>query len=230
MQPIRGLAELQNDIVIFFNNSKTKTAAGGDSDNYGPQGSHNRLSIFEMACLGNPEKTIQGELLCYLRSLNWNVVQEAGYLHTPGIKRNFDFVVFDTFNGDKQILCVVEIKHFSANQGSSVNLSNGLDIDYLLPRPSVPLMQIGVYTVVNGIYPVLVSPYVNGLYRFVNTYCRGGLPPRNDFLNIFGAWQSGKNWLHPVNMSSSSPTQTDFKMALGNCISGYVEYFVGVRN
>src|SRR5271155_2359801 len=66
-----------------------------------------------LVCLGNAEMTVQGELLHFLRKNNFKVVSEGGL---PGSRRRFDIMVFD--KGWKAVVCLIELKHYSANQDS----------------------------------------------------------------------------------------------------------------
>lgn len=219
------LNKLVKDVGDFFNQCSGPNSAGQVSNN--PMLTRG-MSLLEIACLGNPEKTLQGELLFHLRQLNWNVVQEIGYLHAPGMKRNPDFGIFNSFGPGKELICVVELKHYSANQGSAQQLTNALDIDYLQPRPVVPLMQIGLYTAVTAISIPLALPYTQGIYRFLNTYCTGTLPPPYFAGASFLSWSNGHSWLHGPAIGSTKPSS--FQTPGGRGISGHIEYFIGIRD
>jgi hypothetical protein len=220
------LKNLMNEVSGFFDHCNGSFSDGATSGSPAITG---RMSLLEVSCLGNPEKTLQGELLHYLRILDWNVVQEIGYLHAPGVKRSPDFGIFDSFGSHKKLICVVELKHHSANQSSAQPLINALDIDYLQPRPAVPLMQIGLYTAVTAIAPPLALPYTRGIYRFLNTYCTGTFPPSIPSGNLFfSSWSSRTSWLNMPIIGCTEPSS--FQTPTGSIVSGHIEYFIGIRD
>lgn len=214
---LRTLDELINEVGAFFANDKGIA-----------ESSLQGMSLLEIACLGNAEKTLQGELFYHLRSLNWNVVLELGYLHAPGVRRNPDIGVFDSFSTQKKLICVIELKHYSANQGSATQLTKALDSDHDLDRPPVPLMQIGLYTTVAGVSPPLGGRFENGIYRFLNTYCGGNLPPVHVGKALFSDWANGKNWLEEPLIGATG--LTSFVDESSRTISGHIEYIVGIRH
>jgi len=103
------------------------------------------LPLFELACLGS-EQSIQGELLVELRNKGYKAAIEAGYQYSKVWKlgkRCFDLFVFDDSNNT-----VIELKHYSKNQGSVKALWKGIEKDYEKTQKITPykLIQIGFYT------------------------------------------------------------------------------------
>lgn len=129
-----------------------------------------------LICLGNPERAVQGELLHYLRASNVNAVSECGLIEhrpspmKPGRRRlNPDITVFDA---DWKPQCVIELKHFAANQGTVRPLVSNMQEDLLRhtegPLGYLPIIRIGLYTEIHEIG----SSFPDGLYRFPQCYCR----------------------------------------------------------
>ena len=216
------LVRLMQDVLAFFNRSSDAATSTRQLQ---------AMPLIEVACLGNPERTMQSELHAYLRSRLWNSVCEMGYRHAPGDRGDADIALFDSFHRDKVLLCVIELKHFSANQGDACTLTAGLDSDYRLSRPSVPMMQIGLYTVVESITPPLQPEYDRGIYRFLNTYCRGTLPPRFTAGQILRDWSAttAQTWLQPFEPVIGQTPTASFWDDRNAFISGHVEYVVGIR-
>lgn len=132
-----------------------------------------------LVSLGNPEKTVQGELLSFFNSESkvYRMVSECGIFNRDQ-RRSLDLTVFDQ---NWQTICVIEMKHYSSNQGRLNYLISGLQFDLnrhdeIFEKKQIPLIQIGLYTEIVDIN----NPFVNeeekrtvagGLYRFVKTYC-----------------------------------------------------------
>jgi hypothetical protein len=141
-----------------------------------------------LVCLGNAEKTVQGELVHYLRNRNLNAIAECG-IAKVNTMRNIDITVFDS-TWD-HVICVIELKHYSANQrtnGTSAlnKLARDLAGDYRRhggnPTHALPLMQIGLLTEIFRVDPERVPDdevrsLHFGLYRFLKTYYEGPLTP-----------------------------------------------------
>lgn len=150
-------------------------AAYFGTQNEVPDPALNGLGL-RLVCLGNPEKTIQGELVHFLRQSGINAVSECGVVGE--VRRSLDVVVFD---GGWQPLCVIELKHYSANQGSLATLARNLRGDQkrhaeALVR-NLPLVQIGLYTDICSVRPEIPvadqDTLQHGLYRFLKTYYHG---------------------------------------------------------
>lgn len=131
-----------------------------------------------LVSLGNPEKTVQGELLSFFNSSNnkgYRMVSECGIFNRD-LRRSLDLTVFDQ---NWRAICVIEIKHYSRNQGSLKALINGLALDRTrhvkIFGKKIPLIQIGLYTEVVDISIPFENDeerrkFANGFYRFVKTY------------------------------------------------------------
>ncbi len=125
-----------------------------------------------LVCLGNPERTVQGELVHHLRKSGYNAVSECGI--SNGVDRySPDIVVFDD---DWNAQCVVELKHHSANQGSINPLVYGMLADLAGhkegPHGSLPLIQIGLFTEISGPFDRTKDAHPLGLYRFLSSYVK----------------------------------------------------------
>lgn len=216
----RTLQDLQNDVVSFFR-----------------QTNNTSLDLFEIACLGKPELTLQGELLHHLRAAGWLCVQEAGYRAPVNgsnklESRNLDILVFDRTDKYFDTKCCVELKHFSANQGSSTTLIAGLEADYARPRPhhpgALPIMLIGMYTTIHSYSSRPAAP---GLHRFGRAVC--GPVRSSSFHTEFSVWKTktASQWLHgPEILSRSTGIPTHHcVLQSGEQLDGWVEACVGIR-
>lgn len=221
-QNLELIFNLRKDIIEFFDRS---------SDIAESTIKLQAMPLIEVACLGNPERTIQSELHAFLRSRAWNSICEMGYRHSLTDRGNADIAVFDSFQEEKVLLCVIELKHFSANQGDANTLVAGLNKDYRLSRPAVPMIQIGLYTAVESITPPLRLPYDRGIYRFLNTYCRGILPPKFKAENVLRDWitATASSWLQPFDPVVGKTATASFRDDRNNFVSGYIEYMIGIR-
>jgi hypothetical protein len=126
-----------------------------------------------LVCMGNAEMTVQGELLHFLRKNDFNAVSEAGL---PGSRRRFDIMVFD--KQWKAVVCLVELKHYSANQDSKripalpklfLHLNEDSERHNDFPGIAHPLIQIGLFTELLVPTP-RVTPDTHSFYRFLGSY------------------------------------------------------------
>lgn len=91
------LDQLMKNVEDFFKENRYSNLNADGIDKSTNPG----MSLLEIVCLGSPEKTIQGELLFYLRCSKWNVVQEVGYRNAFLKRRNSDLAIFDSFFSNK---------------------------------------------------------------------------------------------------------------------------------
>lgn len=129
-----------------------------------------------LLCLGNPERSIQGELYSYLRSSRVNAVAECALSSDSSdlcSRRNIDIVVFDDQWNPS---VAIEIKHYSGNQGRINTLLANLEEDLNKHKESaavsLDIIQLGIYTSIQAIDESDISKICeNGFYRFLSTYC-----------------------------------------------------------
>jgi hypothetical protein len=125
-----------------------------------------------MVCLGDAERTVQGELLHYLREAKFNAISECG-LEELESRKNRDIIVF---RDDWFPACVIELKHYSANQGTTKRLVTEMNKDTARhingPQRQLPLVQIGLFTEIAERFDPHVTPTQFGLYRFLASYCK----------------------------------------------------------
>lgn len=130
----------------------------------------NTSSGVRLVLLGNPELTVQGELLNHLKVSGFeNSVMECGLENDNDI----DIIVFDTRWKPK---CAIELKHRTSNQGPLRQLIRNLDKDRQKhqhgPLSGLPLLQIGLYTCISARTTPFIAP--GGLYRLLSAgYYRG---------------------------------------------------------
>lgn len=153
-----------------------------------------RECLLRIACLGNAEKTIQGELLAYLRSVGIFAISEAGFRKKNSasppatVDRHIDILVFRKKDNAQESapIVAIELKHYSAHQRAVSYLCDGLDEDYCKSKTcsstclpsSVALIQVGVYTEIFAVDPWPVVPGRTPMqslhdfefYRFIYSY------------------------------------------------------------
>jgi hypothetical protein len=116
-----------------------------------PRAADMKGSLLRTACVGNPERTIQGELLAYLKSRDQNAVLEYR-LHSfasslGGFWKNGRSVDIMVLDDDFARVCAIELKHYSRVQSSLQPLLSFLEQDRRkYEGVDVPLIQVGVYT------------------------------------------------------------------------------------
>jgi hypothetical protein len=168
-----------------------------------------------LVSLGNAERTVQGELVYYLRSKGLNAVSECGV--TDGSSRcSLDIVIFDE---EWTCVCAVELKHYSANQGKVDALTHNMGSDVSRhkdgPQGLLPLIQIGLYTEISECFDIKKYSPAFGLYRFLISYFKG--QPA----------QTIENQLLPPNFKGrlTAPALSRFSLA-GSTVVGRVGWIV----
>lgn len=103
------------------------------ANEYFPSTSSNGQAVeslgLRLLCLGNPERSIQGELHFYLRSHGVKAAAECALSSNSSnsrSRRNIDIVVFDDQWNPS---VAIEIKHYSGNQGGINTLLKNLKKD-----------------------------------------------------------------------------------------------------
>jgi hypothetical protein len=148
---------------------------GADSSQVAPIDELRRRGL-RLITLANPERTVQGELVHYLLDKKANAVSECG-IADDSARYSADVVVF---NADWLPICVIELKHYSANQGKIDALLHNMAADAARhregPQGLLPLLQIGLYTEIANAFHRRENERAYGLYRFISTYYNG--PPR----------------------------------------------------
>lgn len=119
------------------------------------------------------ERAVQAELVHYLRAAGQSAVAECGLLSDTA-RHTADIVVFDR---EWAPLCVIELKHFSANQGPIDALVRNMIDDAHRhahgPQAPLPLIQLGLYTEITAAFPRETYERPFGLYRFLAAYFKG---------------------------------------------------------
>lgn len=119
------------------------------------------------------ERGAQGELVHYLRAAGLNAVAECGLLSDTA-RHTADIAVFDR---EWMPIGIIELKHFSANQGPIEELMHNMSEDARKhargPQAPLPLIQLGLYTEITAAF--LPETYARpfGLYRFIAAYFNG---------------------------------------------------------
>lgn len=228
--------DVYNQIKIFFSNP--------------------HLPILEQLCRGKPEKIIQKLLFAYLQgSFGLSRVKaEVKYTcHIPLLTGNKSYTVIDFIVLDenlRDIICCIELKHYSANQGPLQRLLNGiarsgkqqrfhLDEDFEKCRPCVSLIQIGVFSAIEDITSTVPAAAFSG-YPFIKSYVLKrnetyALPKSTywaDAQKEFKSWKSLSRYTTPklpatINDLIHGTTQT-FAVSPTVQVTGRVNYFIGL--
>jgi hypothetical protein len=127
-----------------------------------------RADGLRLVTLGT-ERAVQGELVHHLRAAGVKAVAECG-IASDLARHTADIGVFD--QGWRPI-CIIELKHFSANQGDIDELLSNMRADMRKhARGLLPLLQLGLYTEITAAFSRdFPRPY--GLYRFLAAHFRG---------------------------------------------------------
>lgn len=173
--------------------------------------------------LGNPERTVQGELVHYLRARGFLAVSECGVYRQDSARRNLDIVVFA--GEDWAPLAVIELKHYSGNQGSPEKLASDLQKDtdkHAMSVRDLPLIQIGLFSRIINLEEPFKSDMdkesgQNGLYRFVKTYYKKPIDLRSNMEKLEDLGFSGAAGL------------TGFAIKGGPNVKGQVSYIIKLR-
>lgn len=139
-----------------------------------------RQSLLRTACMGNPERTMQGELFAYLKShLHLRPVLEYRYHRLAkacanassslaDVGNSIDIMVFDR---SYHPIVAVELKHHSRQQGTlhRLKVTLGEDRDRLSTL-DVPSIQVGLYTELQSLGHDQDSRELYEDFRFITAY------------------------------------------------------------
>lgn len=248
------IEEIYSKVVAFF-----KQSCGSSPDINPPSGKpatsprgFGNGNLLRIACMGNPEKTVQGELLAFLRSQGFFALSEAGFRELRsstawpprGADRHIDILVLDD---DYLPMGAIELKHYSAHQGDISPLCAGLVDDYDKSE-HLPLIQVGVYTQVDQIclpshglslqdfqyHRFLLSYVLKGRKGNVDKPASQIVAPgavQNNFY-AFANWLKSKEIPYKKNTGLCIGASEDFQIAarLGGFyqVQGKINYFVGL--
>lgn len=200
---------------------------------------HREAGLLRTACVGNPERTMQGELFAYLKREHLNVVLEYR-LHSFTLSmdrtwedgRSIDIMVLDE---DYRPACAIELKHLGRVQGHVGSLLNGLEEDWnRFEEVKVPLIQVGLYTDISHLPNDTVCTDFEA-FRFISCYVYhkdGRLKKLKPGCDARG--DAGHDWLQDwahVHCEKSKlsfcGSREQFKTPVGPVV-GRVHYFVGL--
>jgi len=222
-------------IVRFFEN---KCGREGSSSDEIHDEKERDISLLRIACMGNPEKTMQGELLCHLRGEKDIIpVLEYRYHRFENVAdkrkangRSIDIMVLDK---DHNPVVAIELKHHSRQQGTLKPLLENLDADReKLQSLPLPVIQIGLYTeivsVANG---ACRDDFLD--YRFITAYAYNGTELRLNRTKILDALEDARKkleeWAGRFDESKLSLSGRLDRFAVGEkSVTGRVHYFIGL--
>ena len=227
-----SLAHAVYDSIVEFFAADTNS---GRPDAGRPPASRNLLRT---ACVGNPERTLQGELFAYLKSRHRHVVLE--YRHhrldvivdgRGSVGRSVDIMVLD---GAFVPACAIELKHYSRVQGALSGLLVNLERDRaLLADLQMPCVQVGVYTDLCSLPDAPRQAFER--FRFITAYAftrAGKRRPLADGCNATGLPGHAciGRWLEQhfdAGTMSFEGASERFDVPAGT-VSGRVHYVVGL--
>ena len=231
--------EVYNHILDFF-----IAASGRDWDSDGRAEvleESDQPCLLRTACMGNPERTMQGELFAYLKKMN-RLRPVLEYRHHRldgedagrGRGNSIDIMVFDASYCP---IVAVELKHHSRQQGTLNRLIATLAADRKrLSKLSVPSVQIGLYTELLDLGEYAASRDKYQDFRFITAYAYAEDKVGQHKLNMRTAakpldasalreWAS-KNF-EPFDSSFSGRAES-FSTRDGAVVQGRVHYIVGL--
>jgi hypothetical protein len=232
MRPASSASEIYQSVVAFFD-----ACGGTDPKSAAVHCQENEFNLLRTACVGNPERTMQGALFSHLKRKYDHVVLE--YRHhrfedTDGKRwkngRSIDIMVLD---GSFNPLCAIELKHFSRLQGDLKPLLQGLDQDRQRLRGlTMPIIQVGLYTDLHSLPTSTRKDYEN--FRFISCYAFKG---EKQIVSRIGDYASyhlkpeclrawAKKYFVQSQLSFNGPPER-FHCNAGP-IAGRVHYFVGL--
>lgn len=165
--------EIYGHIHNFFVDASGRDCA--DPGKVSPREESEQPCLLRTACMGNPERTMQGELFAYLKKID-RLRPVLEYRHHrldgedagKGRGNSIDIMVFDTSYCP---IVAVELKHHSRQQGPLTRLVTTLTNDReRLGKLPVPSVQIGLYTelVSLGAHAASRDKYQD--FRFITAY------------------------------------------------------------
>lgn len=170
---------LDHGSIVKFINEFLQSHCGKEKLDQNHRGG---MPLLQIACMGNPEKTIQCELFYFLRTKGINCLMETGLklqAHGKANKhlRSIDILIM---NDEHLPVIAIELKHFSANQGPISTLFKNMDKDFDKRVKRLDLIQIGLYTTIEKILvkeSLRISSNDFEFYRFISSY----VLKRNDY-------------------------------------------------
>lgn len=232
--------ELYSDVVQFF------VASSGTSGDSGlrPEVS-NTISLLRSACMGNPERTMQGELFAYLKTLDRaRPVLEYRHHRLENLLgseakngHSIDIMVFDK---KYEPLAAIELKHHSRQQGTLTRLRIALDEDrQRLKHLKIPVIQIGMYTELKCLGKHSSSREKYEDFRFITAYAFDEDKNTGSFSSKFihskpfapdpralDEWAA--EHFFPLTVCFKGRDES-FDTREGSTVKGRVHYFVGLQ-
>lgn len=231
--------EIYEHIDKFF-----ADASGRDCDvagNASAKEESDQPCLLRTACMGNPERTMQGELFAYLKKIN-SLRPVLEYRHHrldgedagKGRGNSVDIMVFDT---SYRPIVAVELKHHSRQQGALTRLIATLNDDReRLRKLPVPSVQIGLYTELRslGVHAASRDKYQD--FRFITAYAYKADKSGTYRPNLRGQERALdpkalKDWAS-INFQEShcsfGGAMESFLTHEGAVVSGRVHYVVGL--
>lgn len=197
--------------------------------------------LLRTACVGNPERTIQGELFAYLKQRHAHVVLEyrlhSFTPHPTGVwpeGRSIDIMVLDD---GFMPACAIELKHLGRMQGEVGALLDGLEEDWeRFDGVGVPLILVGVYSDISSLPPGRTHKDFEA-FRFISCYAfhKDGRPKKLKS-DCNATHDIGHSWLEDWARQYCHSFVTSFRGAPekfctpAGPVTGRVHYFIGLTN
>lgn len=229
--------EIYTHILDFF-----IAASGGKTDKQDKleeTSESGQPSILRTACMGNPERTMQGELFVYLRGIRkLRPVLEYRYHRLDGEDagngNSIDIMVFDT---SYRPIVAIELKHHSRQQGTLNQLITTLTKDRKrLSKLSIPAIQVGLYTELLDLGEHASSRRSYQDFRFITAYAytmdktgqhKLNMRTAGKPLDASALWTWAKNNFDRFECSFEGRAEA-FSTRDGALVKGRVHYLVGL--
>lgn len=216
-------------------------AASGNQSDSGLIAESAQPCLLRTACMGNPERTMQGELFAYLR-LQDELRPVLEYRHYRldeelsggnGRGNSIDIMVFDS---SYRPVVAVELKHHSRQQGTLTRLQATLKNDReRLDKLDIPSIQVGLYTELVCLGKPLLGRETYQDFRFITAYAYKQDKARNHRLALGTKPPDPaglRAWATPIFMPWTScfgGRVQSFVTRHGAKVQGRVNYFIGLR-
>lgn len=219
-------------------------AATGTESDTGLRPEADQPCLLRTACMGNPERTMQGELFAYLKQQE-QLRPVLEYRHHRideeldggnGRGNSIDIMVFDCAY---RPIVAIELKHHSRQQGTLTQLERTLNADReRLIKLGIPSIQIGLYTELLCLGTPVATRATYQDFRFITAYAYKPDKAGIHQLTLRPATKpvdstALRKWAEPLFKKSTCCFRgraESFVTRDGAVIKGRVSYFIGLSS
>jgi hypothetical protein len=229
---------------VYLHVSEFFIAACGTESETGLRPEAAQPCLLRTACMGNPERTMQGELFAYLKQQE-QLRPVLEYRHhrideelcsDNGRGNSIDIMVFDC---SYRPVVAIELKHHSRQQGTLTRLKATLEAEReRLDTLGIPSIQVGLYTELLCLGTPIATREAYQDFRFITAYAY--TPDKEGIyrLTLRNAEKPPdpavlRQWAETVFKESTSCFRgraESFITRQGATIKGRVNYFIGLSD